>query len=40
MGHTSRAGMMWAAVALAAIVALVYFSEAAMTWLRVTLHGR
>jgi hypothetical protein len=30
----------WAVIAILAIVALFYFSTEAMTWLRVTLHGR
>jgi hypothetical protein len=27
-------------IAIVAVMAFVYYSEAAMTWLRVTLHGR
>lgn len=41
MTRVRRSGsMMWIAVAVVAIVAFLYFSESAMTWLRVTLHGR
>jgi hypothetical protein len=31
---------MWMTVVVLAMVAFLYFSESAMTWLRVTLHGR
>ena len=31
---------MWVAVAALAVVAVLYLSEGAMDWLRVTLHGR
>jgi hypothetical protein len=33
-------GWMWMTVVVLAMVAFLYFSESAMTWLRVTLHGR
>jgi hypothetical protein len=35
-----KSRLVWTSVALAAIVAFFYFSTAAMTWLRVALHGR
>jgi hypothetical protein len=31
---------MWTALIILVIFAFLYFSESAMTWLRVTLHGR
>jgi hypothetical protein len=34
-----RNRLVWIALAVL-VVAFFYFSEAAMTWLRVTLHGR
>jgi hypothetical protein len=39
MTRTSRR-LMWTAILLIAVVAFLYLSESAMTWLRVTLHGR
>jgi hypothetical protein len=38
--NRTRSRVIWAVVTLVAIVAFFYFSSAAMTWLRVTLHGR
>ena len=40
MSRQSRSTLVWIAVAAVAIVAFFYLSEGAMTWLRVTLHGR
>jgi hypothetical protein len=40
MHHRTKSRLVWIAVAVVAAMAFVYFSDAAMTWLRVTLHGR
>jgi hypothetical protein len=40
MSRRTRSRLVWIAAALVAVVAFFYFSEAAMSWLRVTLHGR
>jgi hypothetical protein len=40
MNRRSKTRLIWTIVAVAAIVSVFYFSSAAMTWLRVTLHGR
>jgi hypothetical protein len=40
MNRRSKSRLAWASVAVLLIVAFLYFSEAAMDWLRVTLHGR
>jgi hypothetical protein len=36
----SRSRLVWLVVILALIGGFVWFSEPAMTWLRVTIHGR
>jgi hypothetical protein len=38
--NRTRSRVIWVVVTLVAIGAFFYFSSAAMTWLRVTLHGR
>jgi hypothetical protein len=40
MSRRTRSNLLWAGVVLLAIAGFIYFSESAMTWLRVTLHGR
>jgi hypothetical protein len=40
MRNRTRSRVIWVVVTLVAIAAFFYFSSAAMTWLRVTLHGR
>jgi hypothetical protein len=40
MRRQTRRLLTWFGVALVAVIALLYYSESAMTWLRVTLHGR
>jgi hypothetical protein len=40
MSRQSRNRWIWVAVAVVGVIAFVYMSEGAMTWLRVTLHGR
>ena len=40
MARRTNTRWIWAGVTVAAIVAFLYLSESAMTWLRVTLHGR
>jgi hypothetical protein len=40
MSGRARNRALWMIVALVVVVTVLYFSESAMTWLRVTLHGR
>jgi hypothetical protein len=40
MHRRTKSRLLWTAVAVVALVAFLYASESAMTWLRVTLHGR
>jgi hypothetical protein len=40
MSGRARNRALWMVVALVVVVTVLYFSESAMTWLRVTLHGR
>lgn len=40
MHQRTKSRLIWAAVAIVALLVFVYASESAMTWLRVTLHGR
>jgi hypothetical protein len=36
----SKSRLTWAVIAIAVVGGLLWFSEQAMTWLRVTIHGR
>jgi len=40
MRNRTRSRLIWGIVTLVAVAAFFYFSSAAMTWLRVTMHGR
>jgi hypothetical protein len=40
MHPRTKSRLIWSAIVVLALVAFVYASESAMTWLRVTLHGR
>ena len=40
MHRRTKSRLIWSVVVVLALVAIVYASESAMTWLRVTLHGR
>lgn len=40
MRARSKSRLIWAAALLVLIAAFLWFSEGAMTWLRLTLHGR
>jgi len=40
MRRRTRSRILWSVVSLLAIGAFFYFSSSAMSWLRVTLHGR
>jgi hypothetical protein len=40
MHNRTRSRLIWLVVTVVAIGTFFYFSSAAMTWLRVTMHGR